>query len=156
MKAYLAGAIEHAPDDGAVWRRRVTRMLADRLGHTVYDPTIEEHDILEDGEAGSFRALKTGDPERFRQTVRKLIDHDLRTLTSDVEYVICLWDEHVKHGAGTQGEVTLAYHRGIPVYLVTAMAPDQVSGWILGCSSGIFRNFEELVEFLAEKYPRNG
>lgn len=156
MKAYLAGAIEHAPDNGKGWRREITHLLKAQLGHTVYDPTVEEHQILDTGESDGFRDLKSADPERFKQTVRKLIDHDLQVLTSESDYVICLWDEYVKHGAGTQGEVTVAYHNEIPIYLVSDLPEYQISGWILGCSSAYFTTFDELVDFLAEKYPRKG
>jgi hypothetical protein len=42
----------------------------------------------------------------------------------------------------------MAYRLGIPVYLVAAMPVVEVSGWILGCSTRVFGNFEELKSFM--------
>ena len=64
------------------------------------------------------------------------------------------WDEHAGKGAGTQGELTVAYRRGLPVYLVTKLPADQVSGWILGCASQVFPTFEDLHEYLSRKRSR--
>jgi len=126
------------------------------LGHNVYDPTVEEFEILPPESAGNFRDLKTTDLPAFRRIVRKLIDHDLEILTSEIDYVICLWDHYVKEGAGTQGEVTLAYLYEIPVYLVSELPVHQISGWILGCSSQVFTSFDELKKLLRGKYSDGG
>ena len=32
--------------------------------------------------------------------------------------MVAYWDEHTGQDAGTQGELTVAYRRGVPVYLV--------------------------------------
>jgi hypothetical protein len=48
----------------------------------------------------------------------------------------------------------VAYRRGVPVYLVTQLPAEQVSGWILGCASQVFSSFEELQEYLAKKRSR--
>jgi len=55
-------------------------------------------------------------------------------------------------GAGTHGEVTLAFQHNVPVYLVNQIPLIDLSGWIMACSSEIFNNFEELKAFLLEKY----
>lgn len=154
VKAYLAGAIEHAPDNGKRWRRQVTEFLAENLGHQVYDPTVEEFQILTPAESKDFRSLKKKDLSAFRSIVGKLIDHDLKTLVSSVDYVICYWDQHVLNGGGTHGEVTLSYHYDIPVYLVAGMPREDISGWILGCSSELFGDFRELEQFLIEKFTK--
>ena len=152
MRAYLAGAIEHAPDGGEAWRKDVKQMLAESLAHSVYDPTDEEMQVITQEESGNFRRYKSSDFNRFQPIIRKIIDHDIRTLTEQIDYVICLWDEHVKHGGGTQGELTLAYHHKIPVYLVTRFPTEEISSWILGCTSNLFNSFNELRQYLIEKY----
>jgi len=150
--AYLAGAIEYAPDGGIAWRRRIEPEL-DRLGHSYYDATLIEADLLDPQEKCSFAQWKRTDLNRFRRAMRRSIDHDLRQLLARADYVIAFWDEWTHLGGGTQGEITLAYHSEIPVYLVTALPLEQVSGWILGCCEAVFADFPSLIEFLKKTWP---
>ena len=73
-------------------------------------------------------------------------------LINKADYVICLWDEAVFKGGGTHGEVTLAYHYNIPVYLVNRVPYKDLSGWIHACSSEYFVDFDSLQQFLLRKY----
>ena len=149
MLAYLSGSIEFAPEYGKGWRRELKPWLEQTLGHRVYDPAEDEKKNLSDDEVAHFRAWKTADPERFRHVVRKIIDWDMDYIEKQADYVICFWD---RHSAGTTAELTAAYRRGIPVYLVTALPRSEISGWVLGCVDSVFTSFEELKQFLAEKY----
>lgn len=150
MLAYLSGSIEYAPDHGKSWRAEITPFLRD-LGHDVYDPALDEKKNLTEPEIHEFRKWKTTDLARFQQTIRKIIAWDLDWIDRS-DYIICYWDEAAGRGAGTQGELTFAHHRGIPVYLVLGVPLEQVSGWILGCASEVFASFESLNEFLALRY----
>lgn len=152
MLAYLAGAIEFAPDDGRIWREEISRFLTEELRHNVFNPCVEENHILTPEEFRHFRGWKQSNLSRFRQTVRKLIATDLDMLLNRVDYVICFWDEHVLRGAGTHGELTMAFHHKIPVYLVHQMAVTEMSSWILGCSTEIFPDFDSLKTFLRRRY----
>lgn len=143
MRFYLAGAIEYAPDLGRAWRREMTAFLR-ALGHEVYDPVDDELKSLTEEERRSFRGWKKTDLARYRVALRKIIDFDLDVVEHQSDAVIALWDEYAARGAGTQGELTLAWRRGKPVFLVTAMPPAEVSGWILGCATEVFASFEEL------------
>ena len=147
MQIYLSGAIEYAPDHGKAWRADIAPFLRD-LGHDVYDPAQDEKKNLTDEEVRNFRAWKQQDLGRFQQTVRKIIDWDAEWVERRADCVICYWDEHCSKGAGTQAELTLAFRRGIPVYLVAAVPTEQISGWILGCATKIFRDFKCLVNYL--------
>jgi hypothetical protein len=151
MRAYLSGAIEYAPDHGRAWRSAITPIL-NSLGHAVYDPALDEKKNLEDDEIANFRSWKSSDLSRFQQTIRKIIAYDLDWIEQKTDYIICYWDEHVSKGAGTQAELTFAYRLNIPVYLVAAVPVTQISGWILGCSTHVFSDFEQLQSFLADKY----
>src|SRR3954468_19150567 len=146
MQAYLSGAIEYAPDHGRAWRAQITPFL-ESLGHSVYDPAIDEKKNLTDEEILNFRIWKTADLPRFQQTIRKIITWDLDWIEQKTEYVICFWDEYVLKGAGTQAELTFAHRLGIPVYLVAGMPAERISGWILGCSTEIFSSFDGLQSF---------
>lgn len=151
MKIYLAGAIEAAPDDGATWRREITQFLDDELNWQVFDPSRHEQDFLTDFERENFRNWKSTDINRFRSVITKIIDRDMHQLLSECQAVICLWDEYVLPGGGTHGEMTLAYEHDLPVYLVLGMPIQQVSSWIIGCSTEIFENFDALKHKLLSK-----
>jgi hypothetical protein len=152
MLAYLSGSIEFAEDKGKGWRRELCPFLEQTLGHRVYDPAEDEKKNLTDEEVAHFRSWKTADPERFRRTVRKIIDWDLDTIEKQADYLICYWDERSARGAGTQAELTAAYRKGIPVYLVTQMKTEGISGWVLGCAERVFNSFEALKAFLRKEY----
>jgi len=151
MLAYLCGAIEYSPDHGKAWRAEITPFL-NTLGHEVYDPALDEKKNLGEEEVREFRAWKANDLQRFQRTVRKIIDYDLDWIERRCDYIIAFWDEYAGRGAGTQGELTVAHRRGIPVYMVSAVPVAQISGWILGCATEVFGNFCELKNFLELKY----
>ena len=153
MLIYRCGAIEYSPDHGHAWRTEVTRFLHE-LGHEVYDPALDEKKDLTDLELREFRGWKQTDLPRFQQTIRKIIQYDLDWVEERCDALVAYWDEHAEKDAGTQGELTVAYRRGLPVYLVTKLPPQQVSGWILGCASQVFSSFEELREYLVRKRSR--
>jgi len=151
MLAYLSGSIEYSPDYGKSWRAQITPFLRE-LGHEVYDPALDEKKNLDDHEVRQFRYWKVTDLPRFQTTIRKIIAWDLDWIEHKSDYVVCFWDEAAARGAGTQGELTLAHRMGIPVYLVLGMPLEKVSGWILGCATEVFENFDELKQFLRIKH----
>jgi len=153
MLIYLCGAIEYSPDHGKAWRAEVTRFLHE-LGHEVYDPALDEKKDLTEQEVREFRDWKQTNLPRFQQTIRKIIQYDLDWVEERCDALVAYWDEHAGKGAGTQGELTVAYRRGVPVYLVTKLPVEQVSGWVLGCASHVFSSFEDLHEFLERKRSR--
>ena len=152
MWVYLSGSIEFASDGGKRWRRDLTPFLAGTLGHRVYDPAEDEKKNLTDEEVAHFRSWKSSDLERFRRTVRKIVDWDLDLIEQQADYLVCYWDRESARGAGTQAELTAAYRKGIPVYLVTELPPAEISGWILACAEKVFSSFDDLKTFLLERY----
>jgi nucleoside 2-deoxyribosyltransferase len=152
MLAYLCGPIEFAEDGGKLWRRKLTPFLQDTLGHRVYDPAEDEKKNLSDEEASQFRSWKTSDLDRFRRVVRKIISFDLDLIENKADYVICFWGGPATQSGGTAAELTVAHRKGIPVYLVTSLAVDEISGWMLACSDHVFRTIDELKEFLAARF----
>ena len=147
MRVYLSGAIEYAPDHGRAWRAAITPFL-ESLGHSVYDPALDEKKNLNDEERLHFRQWKTTDLPRFQRTLRKIIAYDLDHIEQQTDFILCYWDPYSRLGAGTQGELTVAHRRGIPIYLVLGVPVTEVSGWILGCSTQIFNGFDELKTFM--------
>jgi len=152
MLAYLSGPIEFAGEAGKEWRRALAPFLRERLGHRVYDPAEDEKKNLTEEEAAHFRKWKRSDPERFRRAVRKIIHFDLDRIEREADYVVCYWNEPVTPSGGTSAELTLACRKGIPVYLVTPLSPEHLSGWMLACADRVFSTIEDLKGFLVEEY----
>lgn len=155
MLAYLSGPIEFAAEGGKTWRRALAPFLRERLGHRVYDPAEDEKKNLTDEEAAHFREWKRSDLERFRRTVRKIIQFDLDRIENEADYVICYWGDVVTQSGGTSAELTLACRKGIPVYLVTPLSAERLSGWMLACADRVFPTLEELKGFLVGEYGRS-
>ena len=148
MLAYLCGPIEFANGGGKLWRRKLAPFLREQLGHRLYDPAEDEKKNLTDEEMAHFREWKATEPERFRRAVRKIIHFDLDLIENKADYLICYWDDPTSPSGGTPAELTAAFRKGIPVYLVSPLPLAQVSGWMLGCADQIFPTVEELKEFL--------
>jgi hypothetical protein len=149
-QAYLAGAMERAPDRGRRWRQEIVPFLGE-LGHTVYNPCAEELGLLSDEERSSFADWKSMGDDRFVPMMRRIVAHDLDALARS-DYVICLWDEHAQWSGGTPSEITVAYIWEKPVYIVRAMPKGQMSSWVQACATRIFDSMAELVAFLREEY----
>jgi inosine/xanthosine triphosphatase len=152
MFAYLCGPIEFADGGGRQWRREMARFLLARLGHHAYDPAEDETKNLTPDEVANFRAWKLTDASRHRVAIRKIIHFDLDIIAARADYLICYWSQAAPLSAGTAAEMTAAFRKGIPVYLVTPLAPPQLSGWMLGCADEVFATIEELEKFLLARY----
>ncbi len=156
MLAYLCGPIEFAADGGKMWRRKLTPFLHNELGHRVYDPAEDEKKSLTEEETQNFRAWKQTDTERFRRVIRKIIQYDLDIIENKADYVICFLSGEgaTTTSGGTSSELTFAYRRGIPVYLVTDLEIGEISGWMLACTDRVFSSVEELKKFLLDRYGK--
>jgi len=154
MKVYLSGAIEHSPDHGECWRNDMSIFLKEELGHDFYNPLVEEKNYITKQEKGSFRSLKSKNLKEYRKIVRKLINGDLKSILTEIDYVVCLWDPYTEKGGGTHGELTISYYHDIPIYMVKTKPLQEISGWILGCTSEVFDDFDSLKKFLKEKYSK--
>lgn len=149
-RAYLAGAMERAPDRGRAWRERLLPMLAE-LGHEVFNPCVEELTLATAEERERFGEWKAAGDERFVPLMRRIIAHDVAALERS-DYLICYWDEHAQWSGGTPSELTLAYVWGKPVYVIRAMPLGDMSSWAQGCATRVFDTMEELSAFLRKEY----
>ncbi len=154
-KAYLSGGMEFAKNEGADWRSEIEGWIRKNLKHTVYNPNRESERYLSRRfPSGRFRDLKFENLERFKEIVGDLVDLDSREIAHRTDYVVCFWDESAQRGAGTKGELTIARFLQKPVYMVTEVREEEIPGWVLGCTTNIFGSFDELEDFLLEKYRR--
>ena len=153
FSVYLAGAVEHAPDGGLGWRARVERFLGSFPGAVCVNPAVNETKPLTEEERARFRKWRETDYPRFHGVMQKIIQWDLEQL-SRCQAVICFWDDACARGAGTQGELTLAWRLGLPVYLVAGVPLGEVPSWALGCASEVFESPEALEKRLAQEWKR--
>ena len=156
MRVYLAGAIEAAPDGGKAWRRDLIPFLKQEFDAEVFDPAVNETDLLTAEEKDNFRGWKVTDYKRFSGVIKRIIDRDLDQLINHSDVAICYWDQYVLGGGGTHGEVTVCHEHGIPLYMVLGMPREDVSSWILGCATEVFNSFSELREYLLKHKPSKG
>jgi hypothetical protein len=154
MMAFLCGGMEYAPEGGRQWRAGMRRWIEENLNHRVYDPTEEASRILSEEELRGLRGWKTSDRERHRKVMRFIINHDLDVMASQADYVVCHWDGAAVQGGGTHAELTAAYRKGLPVYLVTEMSVEEMSGWVVACTERMFASFDDLKAFLAATYGK--
>lgn len=152
MIAYLSGAMEYADDEGEGWRKNITEWLTSNLDHSVINPVEESRLIISNTDSHDYRNWKETDLVRYKNFINKFVMRDIEAVTKEANYIICLWNEEVFKGAGTHGEVTLAFEHSIPVYVVNQVPLTDLSGWIIACSTEIFENFEELKLFLLSKF----
>jgi hypothetical protein len=152
MIAYLSGAMEYADDEGEGWRKNITEWLTSNLDHSVINPVEESRLIISNTDSHDYRNWKETDLVRYKNFINKFVIRDIEAVTKEANYIICLWNEEVFKGAGTHGEVTLAFEHSIPVYVVNQIPLTDLSGWIIACSTEIFENFEELKLFLLSKF----
>ncbi|MDX1622738.1 MAG: hypothetical protein R3199_02000 [Gemmatimonadota bacterium] len=146
LRAYLAGAMERAPDRGREWREGLLPLF-EELGHEVFHPNVEEAKIVSPEERANFREWKANGHAEFRRMMRRIIDHDIAALER-CDYLVCYWDRHAHGSGGTPSEVTLMHHWGRPVYLVLGVPRVEVSSWVLGCATRVFETFDDLAEHL--------
>jgi len=154
MIAYLSGAMEHAQNEGAEWRSSLSQWLEEELDHSGVDPVKATMQLVSEHSAQNYRDWKKNDPQRFKAFIRHCIKNDLNLLLNKSDYLICLWDANVIKGGGTHGEITMAYHNNIPVYLVNKIPEVELSGWIIGCTTEIFIDVAELKRRLLELYGK--
>lgn len=156
-RAYLSGGMEHANNRGLAWRDDLASWLQATLGHSSFNPVREsERRLLRLTGRRTIYAMKRTNPEKYASIVRHLVRRDLDEIARRADYLVCYWDRAAERGAGTQGEVTLAWFLGKPVYLVTRKRLDNVPGWILASSTRTFPSFASLKRFLIHTYGTSG
>jgi hypothetical protein len=155
VRAYLSGGMEHARNSGSAWRSHIHEWIERELGHEVFNPAVVSEQYLMKHYPGvSQKRLKQTDLKRFQRLVSSLMQLDCQEIADRTDYVVCLWDDSAQRGAGTKGELTMAKYFGKPVYVVTAMEPVEIPGWILACTTRLFSDFDELKIFLKRKYQK--
>lgn len=149
-RAYLSGGMEYAAGEGRDWRSEMQAWLERELGCAVFNPNVESDRLLGTEYRGiDFRKLKRRDIALYRTIVEKMVTIDCDEIAVRTDFVVVYWDDSAQRGAGTKGELTMAHFFKKPVYMVTAIPPESIPGWVLGCVSRIFGDFVSLKGFLS-------
>ena len=150
-RVYLSGGMEYADGEGVHWRKEMQEWLEKNLLHIVFNPNVESDKFFNARYPEvDFRKLKIENVLLYQEIVRHLVEIDCKEIAERSDYVICYWDEGAAKGAGTKGELTMAKYFGKPVYLVTSFELHDIPGWVLGCVTKTFKNFDELKKFLGD------
>lgn len=149
MKTYLSGGIEYANNFGKEWRRDLSEWIIKNLNHSIFDPTKESIKFFHEKFPGFERSKLKSLPEtEIRDIIGELVKFEIAVVIEQIDYVICYWDDSCSKGAGTQGELTVAKFYNKPVFIVTDKSIQEMPAWIIGCSTMIFFNFENLKSHL--------
>ncbi len=149
MRVYLSGGMEYTANEGRSWREDLEAWLNQEMGWETFNPNRESDRFLAARTPDTpFRSLKDTDPERFLRIVADIVDIDCREVAERADCVVCFWDEGAMRGAGTKGELTIARYFRKPVYLVTTIPFAEIPGWVLGCTTKMFRTFDDVKAFL--------
>ena len=181
-KVYEIGSMEATgkADGGVGWRQLLTPELTKR-GIYTFDPTREEIRKVgmptEEFIAKLNGWQKSGHWSQFVEAMRKIwrgySTTRLDEKTNEIEVIHRMGDcDYVEHSdwliwnldegdkpGGTIIELALAWYRGIPVYLITQIPKTKINKsllyFVLDSGNGqgcVFKNQNELLEFLDEKY----
>jgi hypothetical protein len=149
-RAYLSGGMEYAAGEGRDWRSEMQSWLERELGCSVFNPNVESDRLFANEFPGvNFRQMKDTDLPGYMSIAERLVSIDCDEIAVRTDFVVVYWDDAAQRGAGTKGELTMAHFFRKPVYMVTAMRPEAIPGWVLGCVTRIFDDFTRLKEFLA-------
>lgn len=149
MKFYLSGGMEYKKNLGMGWRDWITKELEERR-HEAVDPVkLEVPD--EDGKPLQHKLTKlklAGELDEVRSIVRRsLFREDILGIQLS-DGIIVYYDESVQKGAGTLSESWEAFREGRPVYLVTDFPLANIPTWLIGETTEIFPDFEELLVYI--------
>lgn len=156
MKFYLSGGMEYKKKLGAKWRDWLTEQL-EALRHDAINPVkLENAEDTEDRENGfplqaKLTVLKKeGKLNEVRKLVRDSLFRKDMWAIQLADAIIVLYDEAAQKGAGTISEAWEAFREGVPVYIVTDFPIEEIPTWLIGESTQIFADFEELLEYVKD------
>lgn len=154
MKFYLSGGMEYKKNLGANWREWITEELEKRR-HDAINPVKLEmaEEELDNGIPIQVRLtdLKNkGKLEEVRRLVRKVLFRKDMFGIQLSDAMIVLYDESTQKGAGTLAETWEAFREGRPIYLVTEFDTSEIPTWLIGESTKIFDDMEDLLEYVGD------
>ena len=143
---YLAGGMEYT-SNGYTWREKATELLSKNNIHT-WDPCLEESKVFNNKNIDSIKKYdKIKNYKKLNNMMKKLVVYDLNIIHDSASHLLVKYDESVKKGAGTHGEISFARYFNIPVHAWLAdLNLNEVPGWAIGCFHSLSYTLEEAVD----------
>jgi len=150
IKYYLGGPIQYTNDFEA-WRYKLTEFLEKR-GCVVFNPLTKYK-----GKASSYKnmvsqLLVDGKIDSLRDFVRGLIISPDFKYVEEADIMVAYLPKDIK-AFGTIAEMSYAYNKGKIILVVTDIPVTEYSAWMVGLSTRIFINFDELEKYIKETFP---
>jgi len=153
-KTYLAGPIGDVKiREATKWRNWITIEL-DKIGIDTLNPFGKYGDRLAAIRSRLKNWNKYGNIDAIRKMVAtEIIPPDL-VMVEICDFVTLWIPQEGKEICGSYGEMTFAFHLHIPVYIVTKrrLKPVNLPNWAIGCSTCIFKNWNDYFEFVKKEY----
>jgi len=155
MKFYLSGGMEYKNNLGANWREWITEELEKRR-HDAINPVkleVAEEELDQNLPPIQVRLTQLkleGKLEEVRRLVRKVLFRKDMYAIQESDAIIVLYDESTRRGAGTLSEAWEAFREGRPVYLVTEFGMEDIPTWLIGETTQIFNNMDDLLEYIGD------
>ena len=153
MKFYLSGGMEYKKNLGMAWRDWLTQELETRHHDAINPVKLEmcEEELEDVPVQTQLSQLKVaGKLDEVRRLVRKVLFRKDMFAIQIADALIIYYDESVQKGAGTLSEAWEAFREGVPVYLVSDYPMDEIPTWLIGETTRIFSNFDELLKYVSE------
>jgi len=150
LKWYLAGAIGFTKGkQHQTWRDEITEFLEER-GHVVFNPLKKEWpSSIGDARAYFNKLREQRRVHDIRGMVRRYIIPSDLAMVDQSDIILAFIQKGVTI-CGTYGEVTYGYAHGKAIFVVTKLLGPLLPNWLVGCSSLIFRTFEDFRKFMGE------
>lgn len=144
FRFYLAGPISWVSVEEAVrWRDMIEDFL-DKIGHEAANP-MKKYPVPAGEKKKVEKSIMWERDEEAREYLRRrIINPDIELLDQSDGVIAYI----PRYSVGTSAELMYAYLNNMPVYIVTPMPREKWSGWFIGLSTLIFKNWDDLKRFL--------
>lgn len=151
--AYLSGGMQFAKDMGSDWRAECSEQLL-KMGYFPLDICRLDREYASRYGELYFPADHANHLQYKANFRQHFIYADVELIKRDTDFLILLYDESARRGAGTISEAQVAYMNNIPVFIMSAYENwyQEVPGWLQGLGTKVFTNFNDLYEYL-DKLP---
>lgn len=151
--AYLSGGMQFAKNMGSDWRIECSKRLLE-LEYFPLDICLLDREYAKRYGELYFPA-DTLNYLQYKANFRQhFIYGDIELIKKDTDFLILLYDESARRGAGTISEAQVAYMYNIPILLMSVYKDwyREVPGWLQGLCTKVFTSFEDIYDYL-EKLP---
>lgn len=157
ISTYMAGPMDDVSIEvSRDWRDWLTEELG-KLGIKTLNPITKYGD-----EYGAIRQKfamwkKYGNIDSIRQFVSsQIIPPDL-VMVEESDFITLYVPPKGHELCGSYGEITHAFYKHIPVYIVTRrqLKPLNLPKWAIGCSTKVFENWSEYMDYIRKNWTDN-